>query len=250
MPFAFPAQIYTVALVFARVGSIVMLMPGVGETFVSPRIRLGFALLLSMCLAPVVQPALAAVPGSLGDVGGQLIGEVIIGLMLGALMRLLISALAVMGEVISIQTTLAFAQTANPLQAQPGAALSSFLTLLGTTLIFATNLHHMFFAAILKSYTLFAPAKHVLVQDAATLAIHTVGAMFALGIQLAAPVIVFSLVLQVATGLVGRVMPQFQIFFASTPLAVLLGLSVFVLSLGGAMMIWLQHYSDFLLPFT
>ena len=66
----------------------------------------------------------------------------------------------------------------------------------------------------------------------------------------AAPVIVFSLVLQVATGLVGRVMPQFQIFFASTPLAVLLGLSVFVLSLGGAMMIWLQHYSDFLQPFT
>ncbi len=249
-PFAFPAQIYAVALVFTRVGAMVMLMPGVGETFVPPRIRLAFALLLSMCLAPVVQPALAGLPASMGDVGGQLLGELIIGLMLGALMRILISTLAVMGEVISIQTTLAFAQTANPLQAQPGAALSSFLTLLGTTLIFATNLHHMFFAAMLRSYTLFAPAKHFLVQDAATLAIHTVSAMFALGIQLAAPVIVFSLVLQVATGLIGRVMPQFQIFFASTPLAVLLGLSIFVLSLGGAMMIWLQHYGDFLQAFT
>jgi len=247
---AFPAQIYTVALVFTRVGSIVMLIPGVGEAFVPPRIRLGLALLLSMCLAPIVQPALAAVPASLGDVGGQLIGELVIGLMLGALMRLMLSALAVTGEVISIATTLAFAQTSNPLQAQPGAALSSFLTLLGTTLIFATNMHHMFFAAMLKSYTLFAPGKPIHVGDAATLAIHTVGALFALGIQLSAPVVVFSLVLQIATGLVGRVMPQFQIFFASTPLAVLLGLSIFTLSLGGAMMVWLQHYNAFLAPLT
>ena len=248
--FAFPAQIYTVALVFTRLGSILMLMPGVGEAFVPPRIRLALALLISMGLAPVVQPALAAVPPSLGDVGGQLIGELVIGLMLGALMRMLISALAVMGEVISIQTTLAFAQTSNPLQAQPGAALSSFLTLLGTVLIFATNLHHMFFAAIVRSYTLFAPGKPVNIGDATTLAIHTMGSLFALGIQLSAPVVVFSLVLQVATGLVGRVMPQFQIFFASTPLAVLLGLSIFTLSLGGAMMIWLQHYNAFLAPLT
>ena len=248
--FAFPAQIYTVALVFTRLGSILMLMPGVGEAFVPPRIRLALALLISMALAPVVQPALAAVPPSLGDVGGQLIGELVIGLMLGALMRMLISALAVMGEVISIQTTLAFAQTSNPLQAQPGAALSSFLTLLGTVLIFATNLHHMFFAAIVRSYTLFAPGKPIHLGDAATLAIHTMGELFTLGVQLSAPVVVFSLVLQVATGLVGRVMPQFQIFFASTPLAVLLGLSIFTLSLGGAMMVWLQHYNAFLAPLT
>jgi len=152
--------------------------------------------------------------------------------------------------VVSIQTTLAFAQTANPLQADPGAALSSFLTLLGLTIIFATNLDHSFLLAIVHSYSLFTPAKHMLIQDAATLAIHTISACFALGIQLAAPVIVFALTIQFATGLVGRVMPQFQIFFATTPLAVLLGLSVFTLSLGGGIMVWLRHYGEFLQQFT
>ncbi len=52
-PYALPAQIYAAGLVFLRVGSLVMLMPGVGEGFVPPRIRLSFALLLSLCLAPL-----------------------------------------------------------------------------------------------------------------------------------------------------------------------------------------------------
>ena len=60
-----------------------------------------------------------------------------------------------------------------------------------------------------------------------------------LGLQLAAPVVVFSLVFNIAAGLVGRVMPQFQVFFVVTPLIVLLGLSIFALSLGVIGMVWL-----------
>jgi flagellar biosynthetic protein FliR len=249
-PFALPSQIWTAGLIFLRVGAVVMLIPGIGEGFVPPRIRLGLALLLSLCLAPVAQPALGALPQTAGELGGAAIKELVIGLMLGALMRMMLSALAVGGEIISLQTTLAFAQTSNPFQAQPGAAVTTFMTMLGTTLIFASNLHHMFIAAIVRSYTLFAPARHVLVQDAATVAVRTAASCFSLGLQLAAPVIVFSLVFQIATGLVGRVMPQFQIFFASTPLTLLLGLSIFALGLGGGMLMWLDRYGEFLRLFT
>ncbi len=248
--FAFPAQIHAVGLVFLRVGSVVMLLPGIGEGFVPPRIRLAFALLLSLCIAPIAAPSLAALPTSMSDFGGQVFKELIIGLMLGGLLRMMLSALAVAGEIMSIQTTLAFAQTANPLQAQPGAAVSSFMSLLGVTMIFAGNLHHLFIGAIVRSYTLFAPAKHVLIQDGVSLAIRVSGSCLALGVQLAAPIIVFSLVFQVATGLVGRVMPQFQIFFASTPLTLLFGLSLFAMTLGGGMLLWIERYGEFLRLFT
>ena len=249
-PYALPSQIYASGLVFLRVGAVVMLIPGIGEGFVPPRIRLAFALLLSMCLAPVVAPHLPAIPTGLGDLGGQALKELIIGLMLGALLRLMLATQAVAGEAVSIQTTLAFAQTANPLQAQPGAALSSFLTLLGVTLVFAADLHHLFLGAIARSYTLFPPAGRLMVGDAASVALQTVGSSFALGIQLAAPVIVFSLVFNIASGLVGRVMPQFQVFFAATPLSLLLGLSIFALALGGGLMVWLERYQAFMRPFT
>ena len=57
---------------------------------------------------------------------------------------------------------------------------------------------------------------------------------------------VFSLVFNIATGLVGRVMPQFQVFFVATPLIVMLGLSVFALSLGIIGMVWIDHYRQLL----
>jgi flagellar biosynthetic protein FliR len=149
-----------------------------------------------------------------------------------------------------MQTTLAFSQTANPIQAEPGAAVTSFLTMLGVVLIFSTDAHHLFIAAMARSYTLFAPTHHLMVSDAATLAVRTLGDTFSLGVQLSAPVLVFSLVFHAAAGLIGRVMPQFQIFFAVTPLTLLFGLSLFALGLGSGMLVWLDHYRQFLRLFT
>ena len=57
--------------------------------------------------------------------------------------------------------------------------------------------------------------------------------------------LIFSLVFNIAAGLVARVMPQFQIFFIATPLTVLLGLAVFAMSLGGMGMVWIERYRAF-----
>jgi flagellar biosynthetic protein FliR len=83
-------------------------------------------------------------------------------------------------------------------------------------------------------------------QDMTTLAIKTVSESIKLGVQLSAPIIVFSLVLNIATGLVGRILPQFQIFFVATPLSVLFGLSLLALSMSMIGLVWIQHYESFL----
>ena len=76
--------------------------------------------------------------------------------MIGAILRLFMTSLAVAGEIVSIQTTLSFSQTANPMQAQPGESLGAFLALMGASLIFTTDLHHLFLEAIVHSYDLFS----------------------------------------------------------------------------------------------
>ena len=249
-PYALPSQIYAAGLVFVRVASVVMLLPGISESWVPPRVRLGLALLLALALGPIAAASLPHTPTTVGEMGGQVIHELLIGLMLGALIRLFMSALAVAGEVISLQTTLSFAQTANPIQAQPGGAITSFLSTLGMVLIFATNTHYLFIAAIARSYTMFAPGKHLMVQDAAVVVLQEVMTIFSIGVQMAAPLMVFALVFNVALGLVGRVMPQFQVFFAGTPLTLIAGLSIFGMSLGTAMLIWLDRFRDFMRIFT
>jgi flagellar biosynthetic protein FliR len=113
-----------------------------------------------------------------------------------------------------------------------------------------SNLHHMFIEAIVRSYTLFPFTRDLPLADANALAIQTVSKSFALGLQLAAPVVAFSLIFNVAVGLVGRVMPQFQIFFVSSPLMVLTALSIFALSLGVIGVVWIDRYRDLLVVFT
>ena len=243
-------QVWVAGLILFRVGTLCMLIPGIGEGYVPPRVRLSLALLLAFCIAPIVGPTLPPMPDGVGAMAGVVIKETLIGLILGGLLRLFIASLTTAGELVSIQTTLSFAQTANPTEAQPSTTLSTFLSVLGVTLIFDTPLHQMFIAAIVHSYTLFAPTKPLMLNDAGVMAAETVGKSFALGLQLAAPVVVFSLVFNVAVGLVGRAMPQFQIFFVATPLSLLLGLSIFALSLGGIGLIWMQHYDAFLRQFV
>lgn len=246
--YATAAQVYAAGLVFARVGAMIMLVPGLGDASVPPRIRLSFAFVMCLILTPLVAPGLT-VPATIGEGAGALIRETLIGLMIGSILRLFLSSLATAGEVVSIQTTLSFAQTANP-SGQPTTTISTFLGLMGTVLVMSTDLHHLFFGAMFDSYKLFPFGHQLMVGDAATLAVQTVAGSFALGIQLAAPVIVFSLVFNLATGLVGRVMPQFQIFFVATPLSVMLGLSVFALSLGVIGMVWTSRYRELLEVFS
>jgi flagellar biosynthetic protein FliR len=241
-PYATADQVWQGALIFGRIGAILLMLPGVGESYVPPRIRLALALVVSLALWPVVAGTLPPLPDSLGGLAGWIIREVLVGLAIGALLRIFTAALATAGEIVSLQTALSFAQTANPLQAQPGTTISAFLMLMGTTLTFATDTHHLFIAGLVGSYRLIAPAQPLITGDFATLAIRTVSDAFLLGVQLAAPVVVFALIFNLASGLVGRVMPAFQVFFAAAPLNIILGLAVFTLSLGVLGTVFIDRY--------
>src|SRR3569623_1497108 len=114
--YATAQQVFAAGLVFARLGAIVMLTPGSGETFIPIRIRLSLALLLALVLFPLVGGAVPAIPANVSGVALAIIRETAIGLLLGGILRFFMTSLATAGEIISIQTTLAFAQTANPMQ--------------------------------------------------------------------------------------------------------------------------------------
>ena len=243
--YALAAQVFGVGLVFTRVGALVMLAPGIGEAAVPSRIRLALALVLAMVMYPIVRASLPPAPDTLAALVGDVGIELLVGLGLGALLRMFLGALSVAGEIISLQTTLSFAQTTNPLQAQPTASVSAFLGILGVTLVFVTDLHQLFIGAIAHSYALFPGGRLPRIDDLAGLAIRTFAGTFTLGLQLSAPVMVFALVFNTALGLVARIMPQFQVFFAAQPLNLLLGLSVFALSVGAAGLVWVDRFRAF-----
>lgn len=244
-----PAEIFTVFMVFARLGSAFIIMPSIGESFLSPRARLTLALLLSVVVAPVVEPMVPAMPPRLGDMIGFLFIEILIGLFIGTATRMLFMALAVAGSFYSFMSGLASAFMFNPLMANQGSLLSVLLSLIGLLLIFVTDTHHLLIRTAVESYVLFEPGVFPMVGDMADAIARTVTDAFRLGLQLAAPIIVVALLFYVLLGLLARLMPQIQVFFIAMPLQIMIGLFLLMTTMSGTMMWFMREYRDFLSQF-
>jgi flagellar biosynthetic protein FliR len=234
-----PAIAAAFILVFARVGTMLMLLPGLGELSVPIRIRLTVAVLLAAVLLPLHQAAYQINLTSFGPVMAMLGEEMFIGAVLGMSVRLIMSSLQVAGFVIAQQMGLGFVTAIDPSLGQQGVLVGNFLAMLGVTLIFATDLHHLVIAALNDSYTLFAPGEIPLMGDVAALTTRTVATAFRIGIQLSAPFLVFGLLFNLGLGVLSRLMPQMQVFFVGLPLSILLGLLIFLLVIGAMMTVFL-----------
>jgi flagellar biosynthetic protein FliR len=224
----------------------VMLMPGLGELMLPVRMRLTIALLLTAVLFPLHRAAFTLDLKSLEPVMIMLGQELLIGAVLGLSARLTISALQVAGSVIAQQLGLGFVTTIDPTMGQQGVILGNFLTILGITLIFATDMHHLVIAALHHSYALFHPGEVPLVGDVAALVTRTTAAAFRVGIQLAGPFLVFGLLFNVALGILSRLMPQMQVYFIGIPLSILAGLLALLLVIGAVMGTFLGYLESVL----
>ena len=152
-----PALAAAYLLTFGRIGTMVMLLPGIGEMNVPVRMRLTVALVLTAVILPLHEKAYTIDLQQLGPVLTMLGEEMLVGGVLGITARLAISALQIAGTVVAQQLGLGFVTAVDPTQNQQGVIVGNFLTMLGIALIFATDLHHLVIAALNDSYTIFAP---------------------------------------------------------------------------------------------
>jgi len=238
------SNLFAFFMVFARIGAAVMLIPGFGESFVPPRMRLMIALGITLVVTPVVASKIPALPESPIALFLALGGEILIGLFIGSMARFLFFALQTAGMIMAYQTGLANALITDPTAAVQGALFSAFLGLLGVLLIFESGLHHLMLRAVVDSYSLFAPGHLPPLDDFSNMAARVVSDSFDLSMRIAAPFIVVALVFYLGLGLLGRLMPQIQVFFIVLPLQIALGLVVFALTIGAGMMWFLGAYSD------
>ncbi len=246
-----PVDVFVVFAVFCRVGAFFMTAPAFGDFSLSPRIRLAAALLVTGALAPAVIPAYPdwARNGGVPIMTMVIMGELLAGGFLGLSARVMMSALNVAGQIIAFQMGLALAQIFDPSQELQGAIVGGFLAILGTTMIFATDLHHVMLAALKDSYILLTPGALPRFGDMSSVMVETLSSAFAIGAQLAAPFILFGLVFYVGAGVLNRLMPQAQVFFMLMPANLVLGLMLLMLTTGLMMTLYLEAFEAFLAQF-
>jgi flagellar biosynthetic protein FliR len=237
-----PALAATFMLVFARIGAMVMLLPGLGETNIPVRIKLAIALLLTMIILPLHRQAYQVDLNSLAPLLVLMLHEIVIGVVLGATARVTLSALQVAGSVIAQQLGLGFVTAVDPTQGQQGLLIGNFLTILGLTLLFATDSHHLVISALNESYRIFAPGQMFSTGDVAALATRAFASAFKIGMQLSAPFLVFGLIFNLGLGVLARLMPQMQVYFVGVPLSILIGFLILALVITAIMGTFLDYF--------
>jgi flagellar biosynthetic protein FliR len=237
-----PALAATFMLVFARIGAMVMLLPGFGETNIPARIKLSIALLLTLIILPLHRTAYHVDMNSLTPLLVLMLHEIIVGIVLGATARVTLAALAVAGSVIAQQLGLGFVTAVDPTQGQQGLLIGNFLTMLGLTLLFATDSHYLVIAALNESYRIFSPGEVFPAGDVAALATRAFAAAFKIGLQLSAPFLVFGLVFNIGLGILARLMPQMQVYFVGVPLSILAGFLILALVITALMGAFLDYF--------
>lgn len=238
------AAVFAFILAFTRIGAAVTIMPGVGDSFTPANIRLYIALGLSVCLAPVIMPHLPnpvpATPALLALVAM----EFVVGLFIGTIARIFMTALDTAGMIISMQSGLSNAQLFNPAFSSQGSLIGAFLSVTGVVLLFATNMHHLLFYGIVGSYELFPVGE---LPDSGSMAQMVSGAIagsFRIGLQLAAPFIVVGLLLYICMGVLARLMPQVQVFMLTMPLQILVSLVMLAMVVSAMFMFWLGQFEE------
>jgi len=242
-------SVFNTMLVFGRIGFMLMLMPGFGAAYVNVRTRLVLAFALSLIIAPVVAPSLPPEPNSSALLVLLVLSEVLVATFMALIVLLIAAALHLGGTSIGFASGLMNAQAFDPTTAQSGALVLQLLTLMSLVLIFALDLHHLMIRALVESYVLFPPGELPPMGDFVNYAARTLVESWHIGWQLSAPMVVFTIVFYSAMGLMARLMPQFNVFFVSLPLKVLLGMAILFLIIPAVMLVYLGYFEDAMIRF-
>lgn len=243
------AEAAPVFVVFVRVGTLLAFLPGFSAAYVSARIRLLIALALSVLLAPALAGQLPPVPQQAHGFAALIAGEALIGLFLGVVPRIALAAMQIAGTFTAYFASLANALVQDPVADQQSATLAGFYGVLALVLIFVTDLHHLMLAGVAASYGAFPAGGGLVAGDAAAAITRAVAASFALGLMLSLPSLIGSVLSNVALGLLGRLMPQLNVFFFGLPIQISLQLVLIMLTFTGMAMVFLNFYAESLALF-
>ncbi|MDH4983629.1 flagellar biosynthetic protein FliR [Hyphomicrobium sp. D-2] len=215
-----PTTVLATFLIFCRIGTCLMLMPGFGAQRVPMRVRLFIAVSLTFALAPLLVPEVE--PATTGNVApvallGLVASEALVGAILGLMARMFLLSLQFAGAAIGMLIGLSNTPDTMIDEDEPAASLTTLITLTATVLIFLTELHWEMLRAVVDSYGT-VPVPHQLAANFGLVKlVDAVTDGFMLALRICSPFIVYSLLVNLLFGILGKLTPQIPVYFISIP---------------------------------
>lgn len=237
-------------LVFCRVAACLMVMPGISSPRIPLQIRLFIAIACSLMLVPMVWTQVTPLASSSPFLLFRIIAtEIAIGGLIGVLARIYFWALQFMAGVIAMATGYSGAPAGAVEDNEAQATIATIVTFTAMLLFFITDMHHEVFRALLSSYDT-VPVSGVFKTDAALVDItDAMSQAFLATLRIAAPFIVFAVVVNIAVGLINKLTPTIPVYFISMPFVLAGGLLLFYLLVPDLLRIFTAELSSHLRSF-
>ncbi|WP_062212633.1 flagellar biosynthetic protein FliR [Aureimonas sp. AU12] len=243
------ATILAVFLVFCRIGSCLMLLPGYSSVRIPSQVRLFIAFAVALAVSPRLMPQIVPlVRDAADDVRiAMMVGELFNGLLIGLLGRVFMIALQFSGSIVA--NSIGMGQTLGvPMEDQEAVpALVSLITLTATVMIFSLNLHAEIVNALIASYKAMPVEMGFSIRSGLNSLVDNLDETFKLCLRIASPFVVYAVVVNFAIGLANKMTPQIPVYFISLPFVLAGGLVLLGISVGDFLTLFIDGFRAWVL---
>ena len=218
------------AAIGVRVGGAMTFMPFFGSAAIPPRIKAAFVLACTLLLYPLISIKLP--PPSVSMLAQLVLSELMLGLLMGLCLQFVFEAVQLAGQVIGFQLAFSLVNVIDPQTNVDIPVLANLQQLAVMFLFLQMNVHHWILRALQKSFERVPIGSVTFSAETVRMLFHIAGGMWMAGLQLAAPLLLATLVLDVTIGFVSKAAPQLPVLFLSIPMKSLLGYAVLALAIG------------------
>ena len=219
----------TLALV--RVSGMLVFAPFFSSSALPVRSKAALVLTVAFLLAPLV----AGLPNARAEIGfAALLGELAVGLVYGLTLAMLQEMLLFAGQIAGVQFSFSLVNLLDPSTHIETPLLGDLFQLLGTLVVIAAGLDRILLASLIRSFHAVPLGGYALAPVTGLAIVRAAGGVFLAGVELAAPVLAATLLVEVAVALAGRLSPQLPVMSLTVPLKTLTGFAI----LAGSMALW------------
>jgi flagellar biosynthesis protein FliR len=231
------AAVALVLLILARTVPLIVISPIFGGRTVPGQHKVGLAMILVVALYPCLYPTMVGkIPVQGAAYWGLILKELAVGAMLGFLSSLVFFAIESAGNLIDVQRGTQQASVLVPQLDIQGPVFANLHIQLATVLFFSLNCHHLYIRGYFQSFELIPvhqyPKFSEHFQTMINQIIHMSGGIFAVALQLTAPIVLAIFMVDVVMGVMNRIAPMVQVYFLAMPFKAVVGIIMFIASFG------------------
>ena len=219
-------------LVFFRVVSMLWFVPLLSSQLISITFKASISLLTAFLLystVPVAAPVDAFATPYLFLV--LVFKEVVIGITVSFIVRILFASVTVAGDIISLQAGLSFARLIDPFTMNQTSILEQILNTLAIMIFFSVDAHYSIFRTLAASFRELPIGTAAIREPLITYIISSTAKIFSIGFKIGAPIIVTLFLVELSLGMFARMIPQVNVFIEGVPIKILIAMLVLTFSL-------------------